>query len=1190
LSRAGKANEVGSVFRCVVATHLAVHGLRGRPVSGLDLPAGVFPVRLDFETDDPTDDIRVTFSTGRRAYVSAKRKVSKGSPLKETIDGWVKQTPTLGPDGLLAIAGEEFVGPAKHLARALRRHRKGLPMESESERTALSVIDNLLPATVRDIVLDRARVLRLQGSTDSESFKDFLAALMDHVVDGEQGPQAVDVLSALLHRQAGQALGSGIDDWVAALNGAGLKVIADQGGPAGRRAAAKLAAVGAYRDRLQADAGRIDLSLLAEDLPPIVVEDLIDGLRIQVEGERSSDSLLKCLRRWRRMLIVGQPGSGKSVALREIAAQCAADPHAPVPIRVVLPRLMQSHPERWTIDALIDVATADVASNEQRVPLATYLVEELAQGRALILCDGLDECGTQAPWAAQQLSDILGTLHPRAGFVLATRANSQIPAARLGLPRVELEAPHSLSATVDRVLAACAETRVAEGDREAWLETRRAWLRDVRKEHDELLSVPLLAVLLALICARAADADLPKGRAALLHRAVQESVDRWEQTREAPGTDRPWSPALTTAILLDGFIVLGRLLDGGVAPPRAYALEVLSTMLADRDQWGMPPAQAREVAEQVLRFWDEHVAVFVVNAADELTTRSKVFAEIATAMWTTSCTHKHMTEWLTGALVYTDSDGAIALAAGLDSRTVDALLELGANGQPDATLMVADLVIRRTISLTSGQLDLIFDQLSADAIASLEGKVPPRRGPKNPPNRIPKLWDETRDTGPWPFVQAACLLALPKESRGQRAGLIAASHLDHISETIAIALCALTDAAADDRSLGNQGAEAVNAALAIPTPPKTKLVKESRRRTAVIGGGRLAPGLDHVALAAADRLDELADDAGERAAQIAEHATGGIGDRIHAALRRAGIETNHRWREMFANSKKWRDEYKARRATLLSDIGSLAAPDRAPDEKDFWSLTDIGDLLAATGYLSVGSREFNRAFIHDTAETRREWLDALAAAYGINKAAVAEQARYLESKSEAADDVATENDDWFVAYVTPLVEPVLVDNLRDRLSTEQQQALLACLKADSDWIAYAAAQVLVYLEDTLWDCRELFATDMSAWPIDRAGLLYSVAMLTAGNQREEMLAEATTSDSVDYRYAARMTISIASQLDLDSMLMKTLRRDPDLAVRPKDARKESPVPAHWTCNECRSVNDLDVEDCPGCEDGVRPES
>jgi hypothetical protein len=47
-------------------------------------------------------------------------------------------------------------------------------------------------------------------------------------------------------------------------------------------------------------------------------------------------------------------------------------------------------------------------------------------------------------------------------------------------------------------------------------------------------------------------------------------------------------------------------------------------MLQDPTQWNMPPAQAREVGEQVLRFWDEHVAVFVINAAGELTSRSKV--------------------------------------------------------------------------------------------------------------------------------------------------------------------------------------------------------------------------------------------------------------------------------------------------------------------------------------------------------------------------------------------------------------------------------------------------------------------------------------------------------------------------------------------------------------------------------------
>ena len=67
MSRAGQAGEVGSVFRTVVATHLAVHGLRGRPVSGLDLPSGVDPIRLDFETTDPTDDIRVKAQAHPRA-------------------------------------------------------------------------------------------------------------------------------------------------------------------------------------------------------------------------------------------------------------------------------------------------------------------------------------------------------------------------------------------------------------------------------------------------------------------------------------------------------------------------------------------------------------------------------------------------------------------------------------------------------------------------------------------------------------------------------------------------------------------------------------------------------------------------------------------------------------------------------------------------------------------------------------------------------------------------------------------------------------------------------------------------------------------------------------------------------------------------------------------------------------------
>ncbi len=284
---------------------------------------------------------------------------------------------------------------------------------------------------------------------------------------------------------------------------------------------------------------------------------------------------------------------------------------------------------------------------------------------------------------------------------------------------------------------------------------------------------------------------------------------------------------------------------------------------------------------------------------------------------------------------------------------------------------------------------------------------------------------------------------------------------------------------------------------------------------------------------------------------------------------------------------KWISAHKDYEAALLADLGSLADPDSSPND-GLWSLIDLGDLLAATGYETVGVREFSRAFVHDSAEARRSWLDAIADAYGINKSAVTGQARHLGQMSEETSNVDTVSADWFVASTTPLVKPSLTTNLGAALTTEQVQTLLSSLEADSGWIAWAAAAVLVNVKNAPWDSRELLEKDMSSWPRHRAGLLYMVAILTAGDKRKELLAQATASDSSDYRYAARMTISAASRLDSDGSIMAALRQDVDLSVRPKDARKEPPLPAHWSCDDCRALNDVDVEDCPTCDDGVRP--
>ncbi|MFD4439345.1 hypothetical protein ACFWPK_06150, partial [Nocardia sp. NPDC058519] len=331
----------------------------------------------------------MTFSDGRRAFISAKRAVNAGDPLKKTIAGWVGQAPLLGEQDLLVIAGEEFTGSARQLDNVLQRRRKGQPMDTKAEQSTLRVLTDLIPEEVRELVLSRARVLTISGATETGEARSVQAAMMDPIVGGRNGPQAVAVLADRLHQRAGKALSSDIEEWVTTLTIASLAPTPNWEGAAGGRIAARRAAVAAYLKQIASSAGRVDLSLLADDLPPIAVDNLLAGMRVRVGGSRQGSDLLKYVRRWRRMLLMGQPGAGKSVALREIAAHCATHPHAPIPIRVALPRLLEGRPEQITITRLIDVAIADFVDIDQRAPLAEHLAKAVDSGDVIILGDGL---------------------------------------------------------------------------------------------------------------------------------------------------------------------------------------------------------------------------------------------------------------------------------------------------------------------------------------------------------------------------------------------------------------------------------------------------------------------------------------------------------------------------------------------------------------------------------------------------------------------------------------------------------------------------------------------------------------------------------------------------------------------------------------------------------------------------------
>lgn len=150
--------------------------------------------------------------------------------------------------------------------------------------------------------------------------------------------------------------------------------------------------------------------------------------------------------------------------------------------------------------------------------------------------------------------------------------------------------------------------------------------------------------------------------------------------------------------------------------------------------------------------------------------------------------------------------------------------------------------------------------------------------------------------------------------------------------------------------------------------------------------------------------------------------------------------------------------------------------------------------------------------------------------------------------------------------------------------------VVASLEADSSWMAWSAANVLISLErgHVPWDAQKLIDRDMPPWPRYRAGPPHAVAIMTSGDRRPSLLSWAASSDSADHRWAAKMLISAIPRLDPNGSIEKMSRRDADLPIRPKDVHQVTPAPTRWSCNRCRTVQALDTEDFPGCDDGVRP--
>jgi hypothetical protein len=383
----GDATASGVSFQASVAAYFASQGLAEAPLDPRLGLGRAKPTGFRFETEAPVDDILISLDTGGWAFIQGKSSLTNSSSLTSEIGktsdefariweagsirsgakGWDRPL-VAGKDVMVIAVGATTSGTIKHhLARALDITRDGSPATlSKQQANALGSFRKLMGKALT------ARGGAVAG-VDINTILKFVH-ILDFDFGGPHRATAEAVLAnALTNRSSAPAalavLEKECERRMAARNGISIARLRSELA----RGGVPISAPPDYRS---------DIAALKERTSRVAGA-LQDFERTHVSGtditiSRACTAACVAAAKSASLIVVGDPGAGKSAVVNETARQLGAEGSDVVLLAV----------DRLQVESVEGLSTALGISH----PLADVLANWPGSGPAYLILDALDAC------------------------------------------------------------------------------------------------------------------------------------------------------------------------------------------------------------------------------------------------------------------------------------------------------------------------------------------------------------------------------------------------------------------------------------------------------------------------------------------------------------------------------------------------------------------------------------------------------------------------------------------------------------------------------------------------------------------------------------------------------------------------------------------------------------------------------